>query len=112
MSEKMKILIAYDGSACADNAMEDMQRAGLPAEAEAWVISVEEEWLAAPPMSSYEMVGKMVLPGGATGAQMAPEAGFKETASAAYQLALKARAKIQEWFPAWDVNHKSPIGSP
>src|SRR5215211_6600960 len=110
MNEKMKILIAYDGSECADNAIEDMQRAGLPAEAEALVVSVEEEWLPAPPVSSYKLVEKMVLPDGATAAKMAPEAGFKETASEAYTLALKAHEKIQTLFPAWNVNHQCAIG--
>ena len=29
MSERMKILIGYDGSECADAALEDLRRAGL-----------------------------------------------------------------------------------
>jgi hypothetical protein len=29
MSEKMKVLIAYDGSSCADAAIDDLWRAGL-----------------------------------------------------------------------------------
>jgi hypothetical protein len=36
----MKILVAYDGSSCADSAIEDMRRAGLPSEAESLVLSV------------------------------------------------------------------------
>jgi hypothetical protein len=36
----MKILLAYDGSSCADLALEDMRRAGLPRLAEAVVLSV------------------------------------------------------------------------
>jgi len=35
----MRILIAYDGSSGADAALFDLQRAGLPQEAEALVIS-------------------------------------------------------------------------
>ncbi len=112
MNEKMKILIAYDGSECADNAIEDMQRAGLPAEAEAWIICVEEQWLPTPPMSSYEIIERMVLPEGATAIQMAPEADFKEIASEAYTLAVQAEEKVQELFPGWNVNHKCPTGSP
>ena len=38
----MKILIAYDGSVCSDNAIVDLRRAGLPAMAEAIVLSVAE----------------------------------------------------------------------
>jgi hypothetical protein len=50
MSEKMKILIAYDGSDCANAALEDLQRAGLPRVAEALIMSVAEVFL--PPSSS------------------------------------------------------------
>ena len=40
----MRILIAYDGSSGADAALFDLQRAGLPQEAEALVISVADVW--------------------------------------------------------------------
>jgi hypothetical protein len=50
MSEKMKILIAYDGSDCANAALEDLQRAGLPHVAEALIMSVADVFL--PPSSS------------------------------------------------------------
>src|SRR5688500_8437346 len=40
-----KILIGYDGSPCADAAIEDLHHAGLPAEDDAVVISVAEVWL-------------------------------------------------------------------
>ena len=40
-----KILIAYDGSASADAALEDLRRAGLPDELDATVLSVAEVWL-------------------------------------------------------------------
>lgn len=36
----MKILIAYDGSDCARAALEDLKSAGLPAKAEALVLSI------------------------------------------------------------------------
>jgi hypothetical protein len=52
----MKILIAYDGSDCAEAALDDLQRAGLPVEAEAQIITVAEVWLPPPPPSSYEIV--------------------------------------------------------
>lgn len=35
MNERMKIMVAYDGSAYADAALDDLRRAGLPREAEA-----------------------------------------------------------------------------
>jgi nucleotide-binding universal stress UspA family protein len=45
MDEKMRLLIAYDGSACANEALDDLGRAGLPPEIEAHVVAVSEEWL-------------------------------------------------------------------
>src|SRR5688500_11914139 len=38
----MKLLVGYDGSACADAALQDLRRAGLPASGEAIVLSVAD----------------------------------------------------------------------
>jgi hypothetical protein len=38
----MKILIGYDGSESADAALHDLQRAGLPDDAEALIVSVAD----------------------------------------------------------------------
>ena len=40
MEDRMKVLIAYDGSAYADAALDDLRRAGLPREAVALIVSV------------------------------------------------------------------------
>jgi hypothetical protein len=37
-----KVLIAYDGSSCADAALEDLRHAGLPRIAKALVLSVAD----------------------------------------------------------------------
>ena len=52
----MKILIGYDGSECADAALDDLTHAGLPPDAEAHILSVGEVWLPPPPPSSYEII--------------------------------------------------------
>lgn len=44
----MKLLIGYDGSQCANAALDDLRRAGLPREAQAIILSVFEQWLPAP----------------------------------------------------------------
>ncbi|MCI0661561.1 MAG: hypothetical protein L0220_10845, partial [Acidobacteria bacterium] len=49
----LKVLIAYDGSECADAAVDDLRRAGLPEKTHAIVLSVVEHWL--PPPSSLEL---------------------------------------------------------
>src|SRR6478672_12966574 len=53
---QMKLLIAYDGSKCADSALDDLTHAGLPDVGEALVMSVAEVWLPPPPPSSYEIL--------------------------------------------------------
>lgn len=45
MTDRMKILIGYDGSDYAQSMFADLRRAGLPNEAEATLISVAEIWL-------------------------------------------------------------------
>ena len=45
MNERMKIMIAYDGSECARAALEDLSAAGLPPDAEALILSVSEYWM-------------------------------------------------------------------
>ncbi len=49
MAASMKALIAYDGSACAEAALDDLKRAGLPGEVEAMIVTVTE--LGLPPPS-------------------------------------------------------------
>lgn len=106
----MRVLIAYDGSECADNAIEDLPRAGLPAEVEAMIASVEEEWLKAPPLSSYEVVEEMT----AKETVVSTEKGYhrEEEPFSAEALAQGARAKLQKLFPAWKVTETAIIGSP
>jgi len=41
----MKILIAYDGSDCANGAIEDLSQAGLADDTEAMILTVTETWL-------------------------------------------------------------------
>jgi nucleotide-binding universal stress UspA family protein len=105
----MKILIAYDGSESADNGIDGLLRAGLPAQADALVISVADVRL--PPPSSYEMV----------------EAAFEEQIRAssektseraapavekARDMAEVATARVLSNFPAWRVNATACAGSP
>ena len=54
MANRMKILVGYDGSKCADAALDDLRRAGLPADAQVKVLSVVENWL--PPPSGLEII--------------------------------------------------------
>ncbi|HKO97613.1 MAG TPA: universal stress protein [Pyrinomonadaceae bacterium] len=107
----MKILIAYDGSDCAEAALDDLQRAGLPPEAEAQLISVAEVWLPPPAPSSYEIVEEA--------RQVKVPADMKRVytkgcAAAKEALAMAERAgdRVRTNFPGWTVSADSSCGSP
>lgn len=98
MKDKMKILIAYDGSEWADLALADLKRAGLSRKAEVHVLSVNAEWVPTP--ASYGMV----------------ETGFVEFVrkgeTDALALARQARAVLKPTFPDWEIHAEAATGSP
>jgi nucleotide-binding universal stress UspA family protein len=110
MGAKMKVLIGYDGSVCADCALDDLQRAGLPREAEAVVLSVAEQWLPFP--LSGDVVGSQ--PGNSMGAvaRPAPAPCPAEALEEARALAAKASARLKSYFTAWEVSGETTSGSP
>jgi nucleotide-binding universal stress UspA family protein len=107
----MRLLIAYDGSRCADAALDDLTHAGLPVKGDAMVISVAEVWLPPPPPSSLEIVELAVTAKGPLGLERKYMDG-SEAIKDAHQLAAKAAARFQANFPAWTVTHESVWGSP
>jgi nucleotide-binding universal stress UspA family protein len=88
----MKILVAYDGSECADAALDDLRRAGLPANAQVKVLSVVETWL--PPPSGLEMTEHITR------------------AEEFLTLAGRGGARLETPDPGWDVKTESGVGSP
>src|SRR5262245_42568311 len=107
----MKLLIAYDGSRCADAALDDLTHAGLPAKGEALVITVAEVWMPPPPPSSYEIVEMAVSAKG----PLALERKYMATSLIVEQanvLATKAATRFQANFPEWKVKHEAVWGSP
>ena len=106
MSEQMKILIAYDGSDCANAALEDLQRAGLPRVAEALVMSVADVFL--PPSSSPAPD----LPAEVSVAVQRAWAQATHAVDEARALAQHARTHLLTFFPAWDVRAEACADSP
>jgi len=107
----MKILIGYDGSDCAEAALDDLMRAGLPESAEAHIMSIAEVWLPPPPPSSYEIIEE------ARKAHSAAELQRDFTklcpaAKNALALAQRACERVQTKFPKWKVTTDSSCGSP
>jgi nucleotide-binding universal stress UspA family protein len=100
---KMRILIAYDGSSSADEALEDLRFAGLPPEADAVVLSVAEQWLP-----------QLIDAADSDGTDEDPDVpsdaskGLGEAAT----LGNHAKKKVESIFPGWSVSAKALVGSP
>jgi len=107
----MKLLIAYDGSKCADAALDDLTHAGLPEKGEALVMSVAEVWLPPPPPSSYEIVEMATTATGPLGLEREYMAGSQAVEDADV-MAAKAATRFQANFPNWKVEHEAVWGSP
>ncbi|MCW5848473.1 MAG: universal stress protein [Anaerolineae bacterium] len=107
MSGKMRILIAYDGSSCADAALDDLRRAGLPAEAEALVLSVADVW---PPTSSDG--APPALDDSLPPAVKMARVQAIQAVQAAETLAHQAARIVKSLFPGWDVRSEAMADSP
>ena len=106
----MRILIGYDGSECADAALDDLNQAGLPATGEFHIMAVGEVWLPPPPPSSYEILEEAR---NATSPADLQRDFSKHCPAAkeAMQLAERARDRVQAKFPNWKVSVDSSCGS-
>jgi nucleotide-binding universal stress UspA family protein len=106
----MKILIAYDGSKCSDAALDDLERAGLPAKGDALVVSVAEVWLPPPNIEAEsgrdetdEFIEDIVEAHRRKGELMVAEAETKVQVG---------RERILKALPQWNVTTHATYGSP
>lgn len=106
----MKVLIGYDGSECADAALDDLSQAGLPTNGEFRILSVAEVWLPPPPPTSYEIIEEAR---NATSPADLQRDFSRRCAAAKEMLALagRARERVQTLFPNWKVSADSSCGS-
>jgi len=106
----MKVLIGYDGSQSADAALVDLQRAGLPKEAEALIVSVADIMMV-PETSAYELAGDALMSrrvsSGLLYAQRQTERVLKE----AKDFATQARDRVRSYFPHWSIRAETLAGS-
>jgi len=102
----MKILIAYDGSQGADDALDDLPYTGLPPLAEALIVSVAEVF--APPTGPAEVAGPVQV----SAAIHKAWADATQAVEAARTRALQARARVQALFPGWQVRAEASADSP
>ncbi len=92
MNEPMRILIGYDGSECADAAIDDLRRTGLPKEAVAIVFSVVENWSLW--SSGFELTEDM------------------DELIQVQATARRGAARVKSLMPEWEVKSKMGVGSP
>lgn len=102
----MKILIGYDGSECADLALLDLQRAGLPSIAEAHLVAVAEVWL--PAQDAQKDADLSTLP---KSVRTARERALREVAKASEEVAVAAE-RLREQHPTWEVTSEGIAESP
>lgn len=108
MDERMKILVAYDGSECADAALEDLKSAGLPKTAEAIVMSLADVFQPPPINEEVDNTFPMYVPAGVRRAHERAERKVKE----AETMAKRASEQIKKSFPEWHVRHEALADSP
>lgn len=108
ITNKMKILIAYDGSEFADAALEDLQRAGLPAEAEALVMSLADVFLPRQIEEEVDDAARMAVPEVVRRAHEHAE----QQLQAAVKMAARASDRVKSMFPSWQVRDEAQADSP
>lgn len=104
----MKILIAYDGSECADAALEDLKTAGLPKTTEALVMTLADVFLPPPINEEIDNTFPMRVPAGVRRAHERAERKLNEAES----MAARASEQLIKTFPSWQVRHETLADSP
>ncbi len=97
----MKILIAYDGSECANEAIDDLRRAGFPENGEAIVLTVTETFTTLEEAHEVQLAGSL---GFSIAESFKVERGAAlEKIAEAEKLNEEATRKIHRMFPAWSI---------
>jgi nucleotide-binding universal stress UspA family protein len=101
----MKVVIGYDGSKQADEALNDLRRAGLPRDVEAIIVSIAD--VMAPPPDSA-LVEKAFVSRRATSAMAQASYALAE----ARECARAGGERVKALFPGWDVKAEYMTGAP
>ena len=108
MNSTMKILIGYDGSDCANAALEDLKSAGLPQNTEALVMSIADVFIPPPLKEEPDDAPPMYVPESVKRAHAFAESKLKE----ADAMAARASERVKKAFPSWKVSHLALADSP
>src|SRR5215831_6109374 len=104
-SERMKIVIGYDGSEHAGAALDDLRQAGLPRDAEALIVSAADS---AMPLSVHGIVENGLDP-----ERIASAVTYASNAIAqAKEFARLGGERVKSSFPEWEVSAEYLVGDP
>lgn len=103
----MKILVAYDGSECADAALDDLRRAGLGRAGEMLVLSMADVFLPSPGDKAEEL-----FPPNVPDAVKRAHERARQMLYQAKELAREASERLQSDFPGWHIVHEAEPDSP
>jgi nucleotide-binding universal stress UspA family protein len=106
----MRILIGYDGSQTADAALVDLQRAGLPFEAEALVVSVADVMMV-PQTPAYELAGEALMSRRVAAGLVHAQRQTERVLNEAKEFANRAKERVRSYFPHWNVRAETLAGS-
>lgn len=106
----MKIFIGYDGSQSADAALVDLQRAGLPKEAEALIVSVADVMMV-PETSAYEVAAEALTSRRAAAGLVYAQRQTGRILKEAKDFASQARDQVRSYFLHWSVRAETLAGS-
>ena len=104
----MKILLAYDGSECADAALQDLKRAGLGDDAEILVMSLADVFVPSPMAGEADDSLPSYMPDSVKRAHERARHQLEEAES----LAKRASEQIKLMFPGWRVSYTAEADSP
>ena len=104
----MKVSIGYDGSESAEKALEELNRAGLPADTEILVVAIGSIWM--PPTDTSNFPAEVLASRrvAATMAQLQTQA--EQTLKETEEMTNKAATRIRADFPNWTVRTESMSG--
>src|SRR5436190_2155729 len=103
----MKILFGYDGSRCADSAIDELPRAGLPTDSEFLIVSAADVYPELP-ANSYEHID----PGNPSHILQRAHHLAAESVAQATTLVASAKSRIQGLFPAATITTQACPESP
>jgi nucleotide-binding universal stress UspA family protein len=101
-----RLLIAYDGSECSDDMLQDLRRAGLPATVEAVVATIA--YVFVPPDNEVNET----ISGPAAAMVRPSQLRATEAVESALAMAEQAAVRIRQDFPGWSVRAEAEGGTP